>query len=461
MKFRKSLLALLLVPALLSSCGTDDTPEPAATGPDPVIAVDPVDEDEEEVEEETYYVEEDLEVVYIDFWHLLTGAHIEPLTYMIDAFHAYQDRVRVVEAFQGNAGALNTALTTSFLAGTAPHIGLAVASHTTDYITNDFIVPLSTFFVDAFSQSELADIVHLELRNTREGEIWSSPFGISTRILFYNREVLDEFGLEAPVTWDDVRNIAEVTTDGDRFGMGWENAFWSEFVALLEQHGGTYVNETTARSELNSPAGIAALSFIHDLIDDGFSRTAGEDGFMSGVFGSGSVTMYIGSSAGLAPVTTAVDGAFEWGTMPTPGTGTTNATLFAGNDIVMFNESARSNVGGMSEREMQAAWEFIEFTLRPEITAIWANQTGYLPTRYSSSDLPIRIDFLEENPTHLAGSAQIPYGFYLARVHGMTEVQNNALMYYLDQVIPFGLISVEEALANAEERANEILAEAN
>lgn len=401
------------------------------------------------------------EIVEISFWHAMTGPHYDAVQNMVDAFQAENPYIRVNHQHQGNYGELNNSLTAAFSAGVAPVLTQSSPGGIINYTGYGFIVPLNDFFNETFTAEEMADIVHLDIRNTHDGVIWSSPFGISTRVLFYNQDILDEFGLDVPTTWDEVRHVAEVTTSDGRWGMGWENAFWSEFVGKLAQIGGVYVDEATATAQFYSPEGIQALGFIYDMVDAGISRRAGEDGFMSGVFGSGTVTMYIGSSAGLPHVAGAIENRFNWGTAPTPGTGTSQATLFAGNDIAIIDPV----VSGASEAQVQAAWDFIEFSLRPEVAAQWANDSGYIPIRYSANDLPVRQNFVTENPTHAAASLQAPYGIYLARLFGMSAVNNQATMNYFQQVIPAigvpSLMSVEEGLRAAQELANEILADAN
>ena len=405
------------------------------------------------------------ELVEINFWHAMTGPHADAVQNMVDAFQAQNPYVIVNHQFQGNYGELNNALTAGFSAGTAPILTQSSPGGIINYTGYGFIVPLNEFFDTHFTAAERADIVHLDIRNTHDGVIWSSPFGISTRVLFYNQDVLDQFGLDVPTTWDEVRHVAEVTTADGRWGMGWENSFWQEFVGIIYQLGGQYVNEATMQAEFYSPAGIQALQFIYDMVDEGISRRAGEDGFMSGVFGSGVVTMYIGSSAGLPHVANAVNNSFNWGTAPTPGsvtaTGIQQGTQFAGNDIAIIDPS----VSGASPAQIQGAMEFIEFSLRPEVAAQWANDSGYIPIRYSASDLPLRRDFLAANPTHEAAGLQAPYGIYVARLFGMSAVHNQAANHYFQQVIPAvgvpSLMSVEDGLRNAQALANEILADAN
>ena len=73
---------------------------------------------------------------------------------------------------------------------------------------------------------------------------------------------------------------------------------------MARQNGSSFISEDLEVA-IDSPESVEALKFITDMIDKGYARTAGEDGFFSGPFGRGESALYIGSSAGtphVAPV---------------------------------------------------------------------------------------------------------------------------------------------------------------
>ena len=343
------------------------------------------------------------------------------------------------------------------ITNTMPHLGQATVADVAYYIQDGMIVPLNQYLNDphiGMSQGEIDDIITI-FRETSfwDGEFYSVPFSKSTRVLFYNRELLAEAGLDVPTNWDEILHAAQVLTNDDagRIGFGFENAFDMEWSAILYQLGGRYIDEANNEAVFASPEGIEAMEFIFNLVNSPYGRTAGADGFMSGVFGRQDVAMYIGSSAGLPHVTNAVDGTFDWGTAPTPGTGDRRAVQFAGNDIVMFalNDSH-------TEAERRGAWEFLAFTMEPEQTAMWAAASGYIPVRYEAVELPFWTQHLEENPRHGAAPAQFDYGFFLTRVPQASTVRN-ALLPELENIV-LGIATAEEGLTRAQERANDILA---
>ena len=395
-------------------------------------------------------------VVEIEFWHAMTGAHEEGIQRIVDAFHAQNPYVRVNAMFQGNYGQLSNQIMLNDLANNLPHIAQATVSDVTRYMVDGMILPLNMFMDDpnvGLSQDELNDIgAGFRATSIFDGYWYSLPFSKSVRVMFYNRDMFNAAGIAVPTTWDEVLAAASVLTDeaAGITGFSFENAHDMEWVAMLFQRGGTYIDEATNQAVFASPAGIEAMAWLMALIDSPYGRTAGADGFNSGVFGRGDIAMYIGSSAGLPHVTNAVDGTFDWGVAPTPSTNGSRAVEFAGNDLVLFENSNHS----LEERI--GAWEFMAFTLRPEIAAQWAIDSGYVPVTYAAAELPMFVDFLAANPRAAAATYSLPYGFFRTR-HVQGGAIRTILMEEMDE-IRFGMVTAQVGLERAQQRANEELA---
>jgi multiple sugar transport system substrate-binding protein len=258
--------------------------------------------------------------------------------------------------------------------------------------------------------------------------------------------------LPVPRTWEDLLSVSQALTNEGigRVGMGFENSFDMEWTAILYQLGGNFINETTNEAVFASPAGFQALQLIFDFVNGPYGRTAGADGFMSGVFGRQDVAMYIGSSAGLPHVEAAVAETFNWGVIPTPGTGDSRAVQFAGNDIVMFALNSSH-----TEAERRGAWEFLRFTMDPLQSAMWAAISGYIPVRYESLTHSFWLDHLENDPRHGAAPEQFDEGFFLTRVPEANQVRSELLIELENAILE--IHSVEEALTRAQNAANDIL----
>jgi len=458
-------LIFVVMAFVFTACGNDTptatpAPTPAATPAVATPAPTPTPTPEPETFEPTGetipgFDPNNRSVVEIEFWHAMTGAHEAGIQRIVDAFHAQNPYVRVNAMFQGNYGQLSNQIMLNDLAGNLPHIAQATVSDVTRYMVDGMILPLNMFMNDPVVGLAAEDIDDIgsgfRATSVFDGEWYSLPFSKSVRVMFYNRDMFNAAGLDIPTTWDEVLEAARVLTDeaAGVVGFSFENAHDMEWIAKLFQAGGTYLDEATNRAVFASPEGISAMEWVMDLINSPYGRTAGADGFNSGVFGRQDIAMYIGSSAGMPHVTNAVDGTFDWGVAPTPSTNGSRAVEFAGNDLVLFentNHSIEERVG---------AWEFMAFTLRPEIAAQWAIDSGYVPVTYTAASLPLFLDFLAENPRAAAATYSLPYGFFRTR-HVQGGAIRTILMEEMDE-IRFGNVTAEVGLVRAQERANEEL----
>ncbi|MCL2188175.1 MAG: ABC transporter substrate-binding protein [Defluviitaleaceae bacterium] len=382
----------------------------------------------------------------------MTGAHQDGIDEIIAAFHAQNPYVRVTNIFQGNYGALRNQIMLNDLAGNLPHLGQATVSDTTLYMVDGMILPLNQFMDDpvvGVSQEHMDDIIRgFRATSVFDGVWYSIPFSKSVRVLYYNREMFNAAGLNPPTTWEELFNAAEILTEANPGITGFHfegGSFDMEWVAMLFQQGGTYIDEASNRAVFASPQGASAMEFIINLVNSPFGGFPPAGTFNSGIFGQADIAMYIGSSAGLPHVTNAVAGTFDWGTAPIPG----GAVEFAGNDLIMFENTSHSI------EERVAAWELMRFTTEAETSARWAMASGYVPVTYTAAASQLFQDFLRDNPRAAAATASLDDGFFRTRNLQGGQVRT----YLLEQFeeIRFGNISIEDGLERAQANANAAL----
>ncbi|WP_273340269.1 ABC transporter substrate-binding protein [Alloiococcus otitis] len=292
------------------------------------------------------------ETVEITFWHAMNGPHQEALTALTDEFNESQDQYFVNEQSQGEYGDLNQSVTAAAVSDELPTMAQLTPTDVPEWASNDLIVTLTDDFLTAngLDQEAIDDIYPGFLESgTFDGERYAMPFSKSTRIMFYNQDILDEYGVEVPETWDQVLDLADQMIEGgdDAYAMGLENNFEMEWETMARQNGSDFVDPDSGTVDLNGPEAVEALELIQGMLEDGQARTAGEDGFMSGPFGNGASALYIGSSAGTTHVAPAAEG-INWSTAPIPTFNDTELTLFAGNDLGLFSSA--------TEEEQPVLW---------------------------------------------------------------------------------------------------------
>lgn len=391
------------------------------------------------------------DAVEITFWHAMNGPHQEAITELTERFNESQDEYVVIEQGQGSYNDLRQSFTAAAVSGDLPTMTQLTPTDVPELASNDLLVPLTDDFLtsNGFSQETLDDIFEGFLESSVfDGEMYALPFSKSTRVMYYNQDILDEYGVELPQTWDEVIELGDLMQEAgdDAYAMGLENGFEMEWETLARQNGAEFYNPETNTVDLNGPEAVEALEFIDMMLSDGYARTAGEDDYFSGPFGQGAAALYIGSSAGISH-TEPVAEEITWSTAPTPAWDGVELTLFAGNDLGLFSTA--------SEEEQEAFVAYLEFLLQPEHTAEWAMATGYLPIRESALEDPDYVAFLEENPHYEAASTMLDYGMSSPTFVGYGEFRN-AMLDAMDDVAISGM-EPQDVLDNLQVETETIL----
>ncbi|CAM5596284.1 ABC transporter substrate-binding protein [Streptomyces fumanus] len=99
-----------------------------------------------------------------------------------------------------------------------------------------------------------------------KGTYYGAARSVNTLALFYNKDLLDQAGVEVPTTWDELRAAAEKLTQGNRYGLalsagGAEDGVF-QFTPFMWSNGG---DET----DLDSPQVVQALDYWKALLADG------------------------------------------------------------------------------------------------------------------------------------------------------------------------------------------------
>lgn len=391
--------------------------------------------------------------VDVTFWHAMNVPHQEAITELTKKFNDSQKDVVVKEMNQGDYSSLQQSIMASGVSGDLPTMAQLTPGLAPDLADNGLLQSLEGLFVSdsGFTQEEMDDIYEGFIGGSMyKGEMYTVPFSKSTRVMFYNKGVLDEYGVDVPKTWDEVIALGEkmVEKSDDRVAMGLENGIEMEFETIARQNGSPFIQADPLKADINSPESVEALEFMMNAFDKGYARTAGEDGYFSGPFARGESALYIGSSAGVAHVKPSADeNELDWGTAEIPTFNNKELTLFAGNDLGLFTSA--------SEEEQKAAMSFIHFLLEPENTAYWSMQTGYVPIRRAALDVEDYKKFIEENPTAEAANKELEYGISSPVFKGYGEYRN-VLLETMDEVT-INKKDVKEALTELNTEAEGLI----
>lgn len=112
------------------------------------------------------------------------------------------------------------------------------------------------------------------------------PAGITTGVIFYNKDLWDAAGLAAaPKTWDDLRLAGRKLTrragDGKLqvAGLSINGSIWTMFTDMVYQQGGWLFNEKGNGANIDTVEGRRALNYMADVVFSDRSSNVTESGF--------------------------------------------------------------------------------------------------------------------------------------------------------------------------------------
>lgn len=337
------------------------------------------------------------EPVTISFWYAISGTQGEMLQALIDQFNETNEYGITVEGtFSGDYGETAQKLVAGIESGELPDGGLVAAAplwtcREGNYLIEDYINGDEGINLDDYWQV-LWDY------NTYEGHICSLPFNNSTMVMYYNKDLMTQAGLDPdapPQTWEELVSQAKAVVEAvpGTIGVDVRDEGWW-FKGLILQNGGQIMNEDSSAPLFNSEAGYGAMEFWKSLIDQGLMPPA-QHGDSRDLFIAGRVAFWMSSTGNIGRVS---DGAqFAFGTDFLPGNVSRGATV-GGAALAMFPSDAAHEL---------ATWRFLKWLIAPENSIAWTLATGYVPIQKAAAESEDVIATFAEQPAFAAGFEQL------------------------------------------------------
>jgi sn-glycerol 3-phosphate transport system substrate-binding protein len=366
---------------------------------------------------------------------------------MVANFNRTHPGIHVNPVYAGSYQQTLAKVETDIQSGTPPAV--AVLNHTAVFdLTHlkaveplDSIVSQGHFF-SAFLLPEVG------------GHYWSVPFQRSTVVLYYNKNLFRQAGLnpnQPPKTWQQLVTDAqaiqklgdtgiEIPSDG--------TVYW-EFAPFAIEAGENLANTNGLQVNFNSSAVKTALNFWMDL-----SHKYGVEpkgilpwATVPSDFETGKVGMIVHSSGSLAAILKGSN--FNVGVAFMPHDKSKYLTDMGGGDLYLFK--------GVPASQQKAALTFIRWMTAPEQAATWSKETGYVAVTPRAFQEPGMKSFTAKHPQFLVSAEQLQYAQPELSTYQLNQIQDtldSAIQSVLD-----GQSTVDAALNGAQQQANSILAQ--
>jgi len=385
-----------------------------------------------------------------------------PVTKTIDQMAADFEKenpgIKVKPVYSGTYQESIVKALTAFKSGQPPHVAVLLSTDMFTLIDEDAIVPIDGLATGADDKKWLSGFFESFMMNSRTGgKTWGVPFQRSTIVLYWNKELFKEAGLDpdkGPANWDQMVEYAKKLTKTDASGnvTQWGVKIPSSgfpywlFQGLTTPNGALLMNEAGTETYFDKPEVIEALQYWVDL--------SAKHKVMPG-------------------------GVIEWGTTPKDffekkaamiWTTTGNLTNIRTNagfpfGVAMLPEKKRrgSPTGGgnfyvfkkTSPEEQQAALKFAKWATAPQRAAQWSIATGYVAVTPAAWETPEMKKYVQEVPQATVARDQLKFSVAELSTHDnqrVTKALNDGLQAALT-----GAKSPADAMKDAQREAARIL----
>ncbi|SCB52254.1 carbohydrate ABC transporter substrate-binding protein, CUT1 family [Bradyrhizobium shewense] len=403
----------------------------------------------------------------IAWWHAMSGELGRQLEKLASDFNASQSDYRIVPAYKGNYTETVTAAIFAFRSRSQPAIvqvnEVATATMTAakgaiypvfslmrdqgePFSLNDYLPAISGYYTDA------------------AGNLLSFPFNSSTPILYYNKTMFRDAGLDPetpPKTWPELGAAAKRLRDRGAacgFTTSWPSWIhvenFSAFHNLPLATRGNGFAGLDAELTINNPVVVKHIAQLAEwqktkLFDYGGRGQAAEPRFQSGECG-----IFIGSSATRADIKANSKFEIGYGMMPywPDVKGAPQNSIIGGATLWVLRDRPREEYKGVAR--------FFAYLSQPGVQAAWHQNTGYLPITRAASELTRAQGFYERNPGSAISFEEITLNPPTENSKGIRlgsfVLIRGAIEDELEQAFS-GQKSAQSALDSAVERGNKLL----
>ncbi len=360
------------------------------------------------------------------FWYEMNGPAASELRHLINRYNHSQDRYHIVGEFQGTYNEAVQKFLNTHGTSASPALFQGADLSTAQLDQSGYTTPMQTFIDrDHYSTAHLSKAALAFY--SRHGKQLSMPFNVSQPVLYYNRSVFQQYGVQPlPLnpTYSQVKTAALQLYRNSHHqvkGLSVEPYGWllEEFYSNANVAFGNHHNGKTGlitRVNLQAPIARQTMSWIQSINRQGafMNYGTGSNADTNEVAGflAHKVGMFLQSSSQLTQVVQGSDDQIGISYYPHPDHQKANGVAIGGASLWIGNDKSRAVQNG--------AWDFIKFLMRPDVQAQWQVETGYLAVNTKSQQMAVLRHYYRRHP-----EARIP-GEQLAATK---PNQNNSGIY--------------------------------
>jgi sn-glycerol 3-phosphate transport system substrate-binding protein len=385
-----------------------------------------------------------------------------PITKIIDGYAAEFEKenpgIKLKPIYSGSYQESITKALTAVKSGEPPVMSILLSTDMFTLIDEDAIVPFDSFVKTADDQAWLKSFYPAFMENSQTGgKTWGIPFQRSTIVLYWNKEMFKEAGLDPnrpPANWKETVDYGQKLTKRDASGKVTQWGvqipssgfpYWL-FQALAIQNGVNLMNAAGTETYYDKPEVVEALQYWMDLATKYKIHPEGivEWGTTPKDFFEKKMAMMWTTTGNLTNVK--ANAKFDFGVAMLPA-GKVRGSPTGGGNFYLFAKSTPA--------QKEAAFKFIKWVTTPQRAAQWGIDTGYVAVRADAFETPVMKAYVAGFPAAAVARDQLPYAKAELSTHDnqrVTKALNDALQAALTGTKP-----AEQALKDAQRESERIL----
>jgi sn-glycerol 3-phosphate transport system substrate-binding protein len=385
-----------------------------------------------------------------------------PITKIIDGMAADFEKenpgVKIKPIYTGTYQDSITKALTAVKSGEPPVTSILLSTDMFTLIDEDAIVPFDELVKTDDDRAWLRSFYPAFMENSQTGgKTWGIPFQRSTIVLYYNKELFKEAGLDPnrpPQNWKEQVEYAQKLTKRDASGKVTQWGiqipssgfpYWL-FQALAIQAGTNLMNPAGTQTYYDRPEVIEALTYWVDMVKQARVHPEGivEWGTTPRDFFEKKVAMVWTTTGNLTNVRN--NAKFDFGVAMLPA-GKQRGSPTGGGNFYLFKKSTPA--------QREAAFRFIKWVTTPQRAAQWGIDTGYVAVRPDAFETPVMKQYVAGFPAAAVARDQLPYAKAELSTHDnqrVTKALNDGLQAALT-----GTKTPADAMRDAQREADRLL----
>jgi sn-glycerol 3-phosphate transport system substrate-binding protein len=346
---------------------------------------------------------------------------------------------------------------TAHKSGTPPVTSVLLSTDMFTLIDEDAIVPIDNFVKTADDRAWLNGFYKAFMLNSQTGgKTWGIPFQRSTVVMYYNKELMKEAGLNPnspPANWAELKAAAAKLTKKDASGKVTQWGvqipssgfpYWL-FQILTTPNDAILANEAGNAVKFDDPKVIEALQYWVDLGKSGVHPPGVvEWGTTPKDFFEKKVAIMFTTTGNLTNVKN--NAKFDFGVAMIPGNKRKGSPTGGGN-FYIFKKA--------SPAQQEASFKFIKWITQPERAAQWSMETGYAAVSEAAYATDALRKYGRDFPPALVAKDQLPVSVAEFSTHDnqrVTKALNDGLQAALT-----GTKTPAQAMKDAQAEADRLL----